>query len=135
MFRVNGFRQALDEAGLRPAREIAVPFSYNPTLNAYRQMRRLLQEEALPFDALACETDEHALGSIAAFEDEGIQVPEQVAVTGFDDLPLLAENLTTVRQDIPQLAVEAVRLLGDAIAGTEPYQILMPVELVLRRTT
>jgi len=134
LFRVNGFRRAMEEAGLTPAHEIPVPFSYNPTLNAYRQMRRLLQEEALPFDALACETDEHALGCIAAFEDEGIEVPQQVAVTGFDDLPLLAEHLTTVRQDIPQLCAEAVKLLSDAIAGAKPRQVLMPVELILRET-
>ncbi|NVK41418.1 MAG: LacI family DNA-binding transcriptional regulator [Oceanospirillaceae bacterium] len=135
IFRVNGFRRALDEAGLAAAREIPVPFSYNPTLNAYRLMRRLLEAEPLPFDALACETDEHALGCIAAFEDQGIEVPRQVAVTGFDDLPLLAEHLTTVRQDIPQLAAQAVKLLGDAIAGAPPRQVLMPVELILRETT
>ncbi|GGO85547.1 LacI family transcriptional regulator [Marinobacterium nitratireducens] len=134
IFRVNGFRRALKEAGLATVCEIPVPFSYNPTLNAYRHMRRMLQTDGLQFDALICETDEHALGCIAAFEDAGIKVPDQVAVTGFDDLPLLAAHLTTVRQDIPQLAAEAVKLLGEAIAGAPPRQVLMPVELILRDT-
>lgn len=133
-FRIHGYFRALDEAGLQPGPRISVPFSYNATLTTYRQMRNLLQEKPLDFDALVCETDEQALGCIAAFEDAGIGVPEQIAVTGFDDLPMVAENLTTVHQDIPQLAFAAVKLLGDAISGAEPRQVMLPVKLIIRQS-
>jgi len=132
--RIHGYHRALAEAGLQPARLISAPFSHNPTLVAYRQIRRILQQAPLDFDALVCETDEEALGAIAAFEDHGIRVPEDVAVTGFDDLPQLAENLTTVHQDISELAVEAVKLLADAINGMAPRQVILPVRLVHRQS-
>jgi LacI family transcriptional regulator len=134
LHRIHGYLRALAEADLQPARQISVPFSHNPTLVAYRHMRQILQQGPLDFDALVCETDEEALGSIAAFEDHGIRVPEDVAVTGFDDLPQLADNLTTVHQDIPELAVEAVKLLADAINGVAPRQIMLPVRLVHRQS-
>jgi LacI family transcriptional regulator len=134
LHRIHGYRRALAEADLQPARLIGVPFSHNPTLVAYRHLRQILQQGPLDIDALVCETDEEALGSIAAFEDHGIRVPEDVAVTGFDDLPQLAENLTTVHQDIPELAIEAVKLLADAINGVAPRQIILPVRLVHRQS-
>jgi LacI family transcriptional regulator len=134
LHRIHGYRRALAEADLQPARLIGVPFSHNPTLVAYRHLRQILQQGPLDIDALVCETDEEALGSIAAFEDHGIRVPEDVAVTGFDDLPQLAENLTTVHQDIPELAIEAVKLLADAINGVAPRQVMLPVRLVHRQS-
>ncbi len=57
-----------------------------------------------------------------------------MAVTGFDDLPTLAEGLTTVRQDIAGIAAMSVDLLGEAQAGKPPRHVSMPVELVVRET-
>jgi LacI family transcriptional regulator len=134
LFRVNGYFHALQEANLPTGHVMGVPFSHNPILAAYRYLRRVLEQGPLQMDALVCETDEHALGCIAAFEDHGIRVPEDVAVTGFDDLPMLAENITTLHQDIPQLARAAVELLGEAISGAEPHEIVLPVELICRQS-
>ncbi|MBV1787679.1 LacI family transcriptional regulator [Marinobacterium sp. D7] len=130
--RIYGFRRALDEEGMKPAHVISIPFAYNATLTAYRTMREILKTRPLEFDALVCEADEQAIGCITAFEDEGIKVPEQVAITGFDDLPLLSKNLTTVHQDIPMVAAEAVNLLNDAIAGAAPRRVVLPVKLIVR---
>ncbi|MCH4563982.1 LacI family transcriptional regulator [Halomonas sp. EGI 63088] len=130
--RLLGYQQALTEAGL-PESLISVPFSYDPALTAYRYLGRFLQPGP-PLDGLVCENDEFARGCLTALEDRGIRVPEQVAVTGFDDLPTLAAQLTTVRQDIGRLAVEAVGLLGEAIAGARPRHIDLPVTLIRRQT-
>lgn len=130
--RVRGYLKALNEAGLEPARLINIPFAYNSPLISYRQLRAELASRPLDFDALVCESDEQALGSISAFEDEGVKVPDQVSVTGFDDLPLLAKGLTTVRQDIPELAAEAVKLLNDAVSGAPSRSVVLPVTLIQR---
>lgn len=131
--RLQGYRQALDEAGL-PECLVGVPFSYDPALTAYRHLGRFLEEAPAPLDGLVCENDEFARGCLTALEDREIRVPEEVAVTGFDDLPTLAAELTTVRQDIGRIAAEAVGLLGEAIAGARPRHIDLPVTLIRRRT-
>ncbi|EPC02711.1 hypothetical protein L861_10220 [Litchfieldella anticariensis FP35 = DSM 16096] len=132
--RLKGYLQALVETGL-PDFRISVPFNYDPGLTAYRHLTRLLLQGPPDFDAVVCDKDELALGCLAALDDHGIAVPEQVAVTGFDDLPTLAAQLTTVRQDIGQIASEAVSLLGDAIAGASPRHVTLPVVLVPRQTS
>ncbi|MFC3282236.1 LacI family DNA-binding transcriptional regulator [Litchfieldella rifensis] len=132
--RLKGYLQALEEAGL-PDHRISVPFNYDPGLTAYRHLGRLLRQGPPDFDGIVCDKDELALGCLAALEDHGIQVPDQVAVTGFDDLPTLAAQLTTVRQDIAQIASEAVVLLGEAVAGDPPRHVALPVSLIRRRTS
>nr|WP_300310072.1 LacI family DNA-binding transcriptional regulator [Halomonas sp.] len=131
--RLAGYQQVMQDAGLAE-RSISLPFTIESALDAYRELARHLKRYGLDFDGLVCETDELALGAVAALEDHGIVVPDQVAVTGFDDLPALAGSLTTVRQDIALLAREAVALLVEALAGEPPRHMMIPVELVPRET-
>ncbi|GGX92362.1 LacI family transcriptional regulator [Litchfieldella qijiaojingensis] len=131
--RLEGYQQALKEAELLE-RLISVPYNYDPALTAYRYLSRFLQQE-LALDGLVCENDELARGCLTALSDQAVRVPEQVAVTGFDDLPTLAAQLTTVRQDIGQIASEAVSLLGEAIAGASPRHVTLPVTLIPRQTS
>lgn len=136
--RLEGYRRALAEAGFAE-RLISLPHRFaSDSLNSYRYLNRYLDEEgtqSLPFDALVCATDELALGCVAALEDRGIEVPFQVAVTGFDDLPTLATGLTTVRQDIAEIAETSMALLAEAKAGEAPRHVSLPVALVLRETS
>ncbi|MBR9905587.1 MAG: LacI family transcriptional regulator [Gammaproteobacteria bacterium] len=136
--RLEGYRRALEEAGLAE-RLISLPHRLaSDSLNSYRYLNRYLDEEGtqpLPFDALVCATDELALGCVAALEDRGIEVPVQVAVTGFDDLPTLATGLTTVRQNIAEIAATSMALLAEARAGEAPRHVSLPVALVLRETS
>ncbi|SEG40041.1 transcriptional regulator, LacI family [Billgrantia desiderata] len=133
--RLAGYCQALAEAGLTE-RFFSLPHDVtSASLTAYRFFApKLASWDAPPFDALVCATDEIALGCLAALDDHGLAVPEQVAVTGFDDLPLLAARLTTLRQDIAAIATMSVVLLGDALAGRSPRHVSMPVELIRRET-
>ncbi|GHE20247.1 LacI family DNA-binding transcriptional regulator [Halomonas urumqiensis] len=147
--RLMGYRDALHEAGLEE-RLLSLPHEVvDASLTSYRYLNRWLVSlgkastepghdlafDNLPFDALACATDELALGCLAALEDHGIGVPQQVAVTGFDDLPTLADQLTTVRQDIEAVAERAVVLLGEALAGKPAQHVTLPVELMVRQTS
>jgi LacI family transcriptional regulator len=91
---------------------------------------------ALP-DAVVCANDQMALGVLRALTAAGVRVPDEVAVTGFDDLYLarLADPpLTTVRQPMRTLGERACARLLDRIAhpSLRPAVQLLPTELVLR---
>lgn len=133
VMRVDAFVAAAQAAGAEPT-IIEAEASATPSLQGYRALAPLLRNGA-PFDGLFCETDELALGALAALEDAGIDVPRGVSVVGFDDLPDLAARLTTIRQDFPKLAEAAIKLLAEARRGAPPRNVLMPTELVRRTTT
>ena len=76
-----------------------------------------------------------ALGVMAALEDVGLRVPADVSVVGFDDLPGVAGNLTTVRQDIKEIASTAVTLLQEGLRGEPVRSEVKRVQLVVRSTT
>jgi LacI family transcriptional regulator len=133
VMRVDAFVDAARAAGIEPM-IIEADTSATPSLQGYRALAPLLKTGAT-FDGLFCETDELALGALAALEDAGVAVPSDVALVGFDDLPDLAARLTTVRQDFPKLAEAAIKLLAEARRGGPPRNVLMPTELVRRTTT
>jgi LacI family transcriptional regulator len=88
--------------------------------------------------AIVCANDQTALGAMHALSQRGIHVPGDVAVTGFDDVPVarhLHPPLTTVRQPIQQLGATAFDVLYSRIsdAGGAPY-IVLPVQLVVRES-
>lgn len=88
-------------------------------------------------DAVFAGNDYMALGALKACSDRGISVPDDVAVAGFDDIPgadFLLPPLTTVRQPFSELGVEAVALLADLISGDEPRAVLLPADLVIRKS-
>jgi DNA-binding LacI/PurR family transcriptional regulator len=83
--------------------------------------------------ALLCSTDVLALGALRALRERGLDVPGDVSVVGFDDVPAaLAADLTTVRQPLLEKGREAGRLLMEP--GTE-REVILPLELVQRRST
>jgi LacI family transcriptional regulator len=88
--------------------------------------------------AILCANDQTALGVIHALAQRGIRVPQDVAITGFDDVPVarhLHPPLTTVRQPMQELGATAFEVLHARISagGGEP-DIVLPVELVVRES-
>ena len=131
--RFSGYRDALLDAGRELEDRHVLQCDYT-SLGAYRAVASICRAP-LRFSALFAATDELAVGAVAAFEDAGYHVPRDVSVVGFDDLPEVSEGLTTVRQDIPQLAEATVALLKEAIAGEPVRHIEVSVRLVVRGTT
>lgn len=131
--RYRGYCDALEEAGIttQPSHLLDGDFS---TLGAYRSVRKAC-EGGLKFSALFAASDEMAVGSVAALEDLGLKVPLDVSVVGFDDLPEIGQHLTTVRQDIRQLAAKAVTLLKEGLQGKPVRHEVIPVQLIVRGTT
>lgn len=103
------------------------------TLSGYRTTMRN-REAMAGLDCLFCDTDEHALGTIAALTDQGRVVPRDIMVAGFDDLPGLARDLTTVRQDFAEIARAAITLIEEARDGGPARTVMVPVDLIVRKS-
>lgn len=89
------------------------------------------------FDAIAAANDNMAIGAIQALRAADLRVPEQVAVAGFDDIPLARHlGITTVRVRIAELGERALRRLLDGLAhGDDIGDELHAPALVARSTT
>lgn len=122
--RYRGHVAALQEHGL--AAEPALQHDAITTEASGQQACQALLARAEPVDAICAASDLIAIGAIRALRDAGLRVPQDVAVTGFDDIPLAASvspALTTVQQDTKQagqLLVERLLALIGQAAGGQP---------------
>ncbi|MEV0589046.1 LacI family DNA-binding transcriptional regulator [Nonomuraea sp. NPDC050310] len=106
--------------------------------SGYEAALRLLGSDSRP-EAVICSDDEVALGAILAAEELGLAVPDQVAITGWDDIMAARHArpaLTTIRQPMRELGAGAARALDELIAGQrdEPRHLTLPAELVIRHS-
>ena len=102
-----------------------------------RVIERLLGDGATLPRAIACANDQTALGVMYALAAHGIDVPGDVAVTGFDDIPMarhLRPQLTTVRQPIQEIGATAFDVLHSMISsGTRAERdVVLPTRLIVR---
>jgi LacI family transcriptional regulator len=93
-----------------------------------------------PFTALFAYNDISAIGSIRAFQDLGLRVPEDVSVVGFDDIRIAVHNnpsLTTVRQPLQKMGEIAARTLLNQIEEHEDWvpEIAIEPDFVVRNST
>jgi LacI family transcriptional regulator len=88
--------------------------------------------------AILCANDQTALGVIHALAQRGIRVPQDVAITGFDDVPVarhLHPPLTTIRQPMQELGAKAFDILYSRIsAAAGAPDTVLPVELIVRES-
>lgn len=134
--RRKGFTRALGEAGL----ELAEPhiIHADTVFTAGLQAAAQLADSAVT--GVFCTADIIAAGLLKGLWQRGCEVPKDISVVGFDDLPLAAQllpELTTIRQDIAAKAAAVVELLGDQIAAESPTatHTRLPVELRIRHST
>ncbi|UBV45443.1 LacI family transcriptional regulator (plasmid) [Deinococcus taeanensis] len=125
--RQNGFLRAAQSGGTR----VTLIESDFTVLGGYRAVRRAW-EAGSRFTGLFAQSDESAVGAIAALEDLGLRTPADVSVVGFDGLPELPlpVRLSTVAQDIPRIARTALDLMKEAISGQAPRGEYIPVQFV-----
>ena len=133
--RLEGYRRALEEAGIRFDPALVESGNWEAD-GAYEATCRLL-DRAPGATAFFAQTDVMALGVLSALRERGLAVPEERAVVGCDDIPLAAHAappLTTVHVPFYETGETAVRLLLDTIAGRveKPERVLLPVRLVVR---
>jgi LacI family transcriptional regulator len=104
-----------------------------------RVVERLIADGATLPRAIACANDQTALGVMYALARRGIDVPGDVAVTGFDDIPMarhLRPQLTTVRQPIQEIGATAFDVLHSMISDGEPAKrdVVLPTRLIRRES-
>jgi LacI family transcriptional regulator len=136
--RLRGFRQAMgDLLGDKDPLIIAGDFSEE----SGREAGRILAADKLPVDAVFAANDVMAVGCMFALIDAGVSVPADIAVAGFDDIPIaryVTPGLTTMQVHIAELGTLALETLVDAIADpgapAKAARMLTP-ELVVRQST
>ena len=135
--RLAGFRTAMGLASLPVDREL-VAYGDFQVEGGYERALRLLDRDDPP-TAIFAGSDLQALGVLDAARTRGLQVPQDLSVVGYDDLPIArwsSPALTTVHQPLREMAEEATRLVLRLRDG-EPTSTRMDlgVDLVVRRST
>jgi DNA-binding LacI/PurR family transcriptional regulator len=133
--RLTGYRRAMERAGL-PTDGLIAEGDYLAPSGAAAALK-LVEAGA---DAIFCASDAMALAALEAVAAQGVRVPDDIAVAGFDDIADAARStppLTTMRQSTDQLGSEAAnalfRLLNDD--GEAPQRVILPTELIIRQST
>jgi DNA-binding LacI/PurR family transcriptional regulator len=133
--RYRGYERAHLEAGL--ATSSALQVDAITTEEAGFQAAKELLSRGVAFDAIVAASDLIAIGALRALQESGIEVPRQVSVTGFDDIPtasLANPPLTTVMQDTRRAGELLVETLLRQIAGDPVSNSVIPTKLVVRRS-
>ncbi|HEV8197597.1 MAG TPA: LacI family DNA-binding transcriptional regulator [Gemmatimonadales bacterium] len=136
--RMRGYRTALTEAGLRFAPELAVPGDFSEA--AGDAGARALLRVVDPPTAIFAANDGMAIGALYALRDAGRRVPEDIAIGGFDDIPMaryVEPALTSVHVDISALGEQAAGRLFAALEGPLEHHVsraTLPTTLVVRRS-
>ena len=135
--RLRGYRDAL-AARLPASAPWVLPGSFDEA-SGHRAGVELLQASPRP-DAVFAANDMMALGCLFAFAQSGVDVPGDIALAGFDDIPLahyMHPALTTMQVDIASLGESAARLLIARLANEEPPDVPRVLEprLIVRASS
>lgn len=135
--RFLGFQQACRDAGLPVPDAPDLRAEMMTQAEGARAAEALLDRDGERPQGVLFANDQMAVGALRALERRGVRVPEDIAVTGFDGIPLsriVRPSLTTVRQPIRQLGEQAVELLVQRLgdSGSEPVSLMLPVSLIRR---
>ena len=137
--RYTGLRAALADLGA-PLDDNLVRFGDFRTMGGWEGARELLRLPSPP-TALVIANNQMTLGALLAAKEEGLRVPADVSVVGFDDpewAPLTDPPLTTLAQPTYEMGVRAAKLLLDRIEGgdgTAPRRVLLEPWLEVREST
>jgi DNA-binding LacI/PurR family transcriptional regulator len=134
--RFSGYSMALADHGIEldSSLQFDIPFSMEKARDTISQ----LLEERVDFDAVVCVSDVMALATISAIQRHGLRVPNDIAVTGYDDIAIAAycsPTLTTVQQNIGQAGEVLVDTLMRLIDGETPGDTILPTQLVVRESS
>ena len=133
--RFRGFRDTLVRAGVAFSPQFARgDFLQGSGSGAATE----LLNRKYPFEAIFAANDQMAIDAVLTLREHGLRVPEDVAVVGFDDIPLaryVVPPLTTVRQPAYELGFRGMQAVVSALRGEPlPEGVVLPVELVVRES-
>lgn len=135
--RLDGYKKALASRGITFEHALVAQADFTPT-SGEAAMNSLLELPSPP-SAVFCTSDTVAIGAMRAIRRHGLRVPEDIAIVGFDDIPLAEyfdPSLTTIRLPAYQLGQASADLLLALLEGRVPEskRRLLQSELVIRRS-
>jgi LacI family transcriptional regulator len=135
--RLRGYRQSVKAGGGDRGVELEGDFG---EASGYEAAQRLLANRAKGPTAIFAANDSMAVGVLAALAEQGIAVPREMTVVGFDDIPIahyVAPPLTTIAVDTAELGRRAFLLVREALgkARHTPRQEKIPTRLVVRKSS
>jgi LacI family repressor for deo operon, udp, cdd, tsx, nupC, and nupG len=136
--RVAGYEEALRHAQIPLDNALVSHGDF--TLNAgYLGASAMLKLNPRP-TALFCENDEMAIGALRRIKEEGLRVPQDISLAGFDDIPMAAycdPALTTISQPAEAFGEKAVEMLIALMDGkpVTDRHLVLPFELTVREST
>lgn len=138
--RTRGWQEALSAAGQELDEHLVRPIDL--TLEDGYAATRALIAEGVAVDGLFCATDLVAIGAVRALADQGLRVPDDVRVVGFDDTALTrftTPSLTVVSPDHGAMVDAAITMIAERIDGlrspTDARTFIGDVHLVAREST
>ncbi|MFC4697287.1 LacI family DNA-binding transcriptional regulator [Enterococcus aquimarinus] len=134
--RMEGYKKALENAGIAVNSELIIQSEFVEKAG-YEAAKRLLGGEQ-PFSAIFASNDKIAFGAIKAINEEGLKVPEDISVVGFDDIEsakYFHPPLTSVKMELVNMADLATKLIIEAIEeDLTPSINVVPVTLIERKS-
>ena len=134
--RLNGYKKALKDNNIKYSDSNFLKI--RPKSDELEYSLEEICRRARDFTAIMCVSDLYAITLMAALEDRGISVPNDISIVGFDDNmlgQLHRPALTTVHQDVKEKGIVAARTLLKHLNNQKtPNQILLPTHLVIRDT-
>ena len=138
--RLRGYRQTMAECGLALDPRLEAPGDFSEEAGACAVRGFLALPPAERPTAIFAANDSMAIGALSALRAAGLSVPEEMALGGFDDIPMaryMTPPLTSVHVDISALGARAAARLLDLLqgrAGSAPYRETFPTTLVVRQS-
>ena len=134
--RLGGFRDGLAESGVRLADDQVIEGAFTRD-GGHAAATALLRRESRPTCVFAV-TDVMAIGALAAFREHGVDVPGEISLAGFDDIPIvrdLVPPLTTVALPLDQMGEHVMTLVLRESRGSRSRIERIAGEVVLRAST
>jgi LacI family transcriptional regulator len=134
--RQNGYFDALAAAGIAQDTQLIVQSDYTEA-GGMLSVSRLLERD-VRFTALFASNDQMAIGACLGLHRRNLRVPDDVSLVGFDDLIMARyamPPLTTVRQSVYEIGIEAAKAMLDMLRGNTPKAALPGPQLVVREST
>ena len=134
--RYLGYTSALSENHISFEANYIYEGDFSPA-SAKNAVKVLLDERKLDLDAIVCANDSMALVVINELKQRHILIPEQIIVTGCDNIPAATycvPSLTSIEQPLGQMVYTAVDLLLQTIKGKNPHNVMIPSKIVYRES-
>jgi DNA-binding LacI/PurR family transcriptional regulator len=134
--RYQGYAKMLQEAGHQVNSSLVIYGDYS-SQSGYQSMQKLLAQVPEIDGVFAC-SDLMAIGAMEALRENGRHVPGEISVVGFDDISLAAycsPPLTTIRQNLSKAGEALVRNLVQYLKDRIITRTILPVELVVRKSS